>query len=514
MKFKKLLLLLIVLSACSRNPVTGKKEVHFVSEAQEIVMGSEQYLLMQQAEGGTYTADTAVMQYVQKVGQKLASVSDRNKLPYEFVVLDNPIPNAWALPGGKIAINRGLLLELKSEAELAAVLSHEIVHSAARHGAKAMERSLLMQIGLVGMQGILEGSRYKDLILGSGMLGSALVHLKYSREAELEADAYGIKYMAHAGYDPRAAIELQRTFLRLADNKAPNFLSGLFATHPPSKERIEENEKTAAIYLQDTPLIDGKEEYAQAIASLQKAKPAQECLQKGYEALSDHPKEALASAEQGLRIAPREAHLYNLAGKAKLALKDFKGAFSCFQKACDLNPSYFDFYLGIGLAEHGLKLERAAQSHLEKSLSLFPTVEAHATLGNIHLQNNDTLEALAHFEIASQSNSPLGKQALASFQKLDLKEHPERYTTLSTFWNEQGNLSLILKNDSTLPIHDILVEIAFQDAKGPVVIKSIRIPAALLPSQEKTLTTSFSQHTALSVLTTKIIKLEIYHYEH
>jgi predicted Zn-dependent protease len=323
----------------------------FVSQSEEIAMGSEQYLLMQQAEGGLYLSDPTVVEYIKKVGHKLAAVSDRSSLPYEFVVLDNPIPNAWALPGGKIAINRGLLIELKSEAELAAVLSHEIVHSAARHGAKACERSILTQVGLVGVQRMLEEYNYQNIITGSALLSSNLLHLKYSREAELEADFYGIKYMVKAGYDPRAAIELQKIFLRLSDSKTPHWLLGLFATHPPSKERIKENEKTAALYPQDVPLIDGKEEYEKATLHLQKTKPAQELLQKGYHALAtQNPKEALSCAEQGLHIAPSEAHLHNLAGKANLALHDFKGAFAYFQKAADLNPSYFDFYLGLGLS--------------------------------------------------------------------------------------------------------------------------------------------------------------------
>ena len=106
---------------------------------------------MRQVEGGDFDVLPELTTYVNGVGQKLAAVSDR-KLPYEFVVLDNSVPNAWALPGGKIAVNRGLLTELTSEAELAAVLGHEIVHAAARHGAKAQERGVLMQAGMAAAQ--------------------------------------------------------------------------------------------------------------------------------------------------------------------------------------------------------------------------------------------------------------------------------------------------------------------------------------------------------------------------
>ena len=131
--------------------MTGKQELQFVSEASELKIGEQHYAPTRQGEGGDFTLDPELTAYVNEVGQKLAAVSDR-KLPYEFVVLNSSVPNAWALPGGKIAVNRGLLTELNNEAELAAVLGHEIVHAAARHGAKAQERGTLLQVGMVAAQ--------------------------------------------------------------------------------------------------------------------------------------------------------------------------------------------------------------------------------------------------------------------------------------------------------------------------------------------------------------------------
>jgi beta-barrel assembly-enhancing protease len=119
-----------VLIGCGTNPVTGKKEIQFVSEAQELRIGAENYAPMRQSEGGDFKIDPELTTYVNEVGQKLAAVSDR-KLPYEFVVLNSSVPNAWSLPGGKIAVNRGLLTELKNESELAAVLGHEITQQRA-----------------------------------------------------------------------------------------------------------------------------------------------------------------------------------------------------------------------------------------------------------------------------------------------------------------------------------------------------------------------------------------------
>ena len=144
-------LALTVTGGCVINPVTGDRELALVSADQEIAIGEQQYAPSQQMQGGDYALDPELTSYVVGVGQKLAAVSDRD-LPYEFVVLNSSVPNAWALPGGKIAVNRGLLTELNSEAELAAVLGHEIVHAAARHGALAMQRGLLLQGALLATQ--------------------------------------------------------------------------------------------------------------------------------------------------------------------------------------------------------------------------------------------------------------------------------------------------------------------------------------------------------------------------
>ncbi|MCE5315837.1 MAG: M48 family metalloprotease [Parachlamydia sp.] len=260
------LLSLLILTACSVNPVTGRSEMALVSAEQEIELGSEHFVKMQEAQGGLYSADPAISTYVSKVGHKLAAVSDRPDLPFEFVVLNNDTPNAWTLPGGKIAVNRGLLTELHSEAELAAVLSHEIVHAAARHGAQSLERQMVAMGGIIGAQEVLRDSKHQELLVGSTLIGAELILLRYSRQAELEADHYGILYMARAGYDPQAAVALQETFLRLAENEDPHWLEGLFLTHPPTKERLEANHAIAAKLPQGG--FVGKEEYETAIKPL------------------------------------------------------------------------------------------------------------------------------------------------------------------------------------------------------------------------------------------------------
>ena len=196
------------LSGCAVNPVTGKNELSWISTDDEINIGRQQYLPSQQSQGGQFLADPALNDYINEVGKRVANAGDRD-LPYEFVVLNNSVPNAWALPGGKIAINRGLLLELKDEAELAAVLGHEAVHAAAKHGANSLQRSQIMQ-GLVVATSIgASTTDYGNYIVGGAQVGAQMIGQKYGRDAELEADYYGIKYMSLAGYEPAAAIGLQ-----------------------------------------------------------------------------------------------------------------------------------------------------------------------------------------------------------------------------------------------------------------------------------------------------------------
>ena len=141
-------LLMLSLGGCVVNPVTGKNELGWVSTEAQIDIGRKNYVPAQQMQGGQYKIDPQLTEYVSRIGQRVAAKSPID-LPWEFVVLNNSVPNAWAMPGGKIAVNRGLLTELGSEAELAAVLGHEVVHAAARHGAKSMERGMLLQGAMV-----------------------------------------------------------------------------------------------------------------------------------------------------------------------------------------------------------------------------------------------------------------------------------------------------------------------------------------------------------------------------
>ena len=235
----------LLLQGCSVNPVTGKNELSLMSPQQEIAVGVKNYQPSRQSQGGDYYLDAKLQNYVAGVGKRLAAVSDQPDLPYEFVVLNNSVPNAWALPGGKIAINRGLLMHLDDESQLAAVLAHEIVHAAARHGASQMTRSTLSSIGVVAI-GMGTANRDGGQLYGvASQLGTAVWMAKYGRDDELESDYYGMNYMAKAGYEPKGAVELQQIFVALSEKRQADFISGLFASHPPSIQRVQANIRRA-----------------------------------------------------------------------------------------------------------------------------------------------------------------------------------------------------------------------------------------------------------------------------
>jgi predicted Zn-dependent protease len=222
------------LVGCSTNPVTGKSEISLVSESQEIQMGQESDKAVQ-AEYGLYP-NTVLAAYVDSIGQALARRSERPNLPWHFRVLDSPVVNAFALPGGYIYVTRGLLAVVNSEAQLAGVLGHEIGHVTARHSARQMTQVSLAQLGLV-VGSILSSdvARYSNV----ASQGLGLLFLKYSRDNETQADELGVRYATQANYDPR---EIPRTYLTLkavserqGSGRLPTFLS----THPDEGDRYQ-----------------------------------------------------------------------------------------------------------------------------------------------------------------------------------------------------------------------------------------------------------------------------------
>lgn len=467
---------LLSLAGCAANPVTGKKEVQFVTQGQEVQIGQQQYNPGRQSQGGDYVTDPQVNQYVQQVGARLAAVADR-KLPYEFVVLNNGEWNAWALPGGKIAINRGLLMELKSEAELAAVLSHEIVHAAARHGAHQMENAQLLQIGSAVASvaaSVYGGSELGEMVGQGAAVGSQLLQLKYSRDDELEADKYGMKYMRNVGYDQQAAVSLQELFLKKFQAGKQNAIT-LFASHPPSGERVTKNKETMAG--QGGPGGDiGADRYQQAMAGLKKSAPA---YAKADQALAAANKDDFASARslvsEAIRMEPREARFHQLLGEIEAARKNPQLALTHFNKAQQLDPGYFKPIAQAGIVQYQLGNMAAAEPLLMRGMQLLPTAPNAYYIGRLYEDRGNTPEAVKYYKMVAGSKSKLGAEAMSRLARLDLGQNPETYLAIQPQLDEQGRVWLTVGNRTNTPIGGVTIAVGVVDQRGNIVAGPDRV---------------------------------------
>lgn len=505
-----LLLSCAVLYGCAVNPVTGKNELALVSESQEINIGRENYGPSRQMQGGDYTVNPELSAYVNGIGQKLAAVSDR-QLPYEFTVLNNSTPNAWALPGGKIAVNRGLLLELNNEAELAAVLGHEIVHAAARHGAQQMERGMMLQGALLATSIAAQGNEFGSLVVGGAQVAAGLIHTKYGRDDELEADYYGMQYMARSGYDPMAAVGLQETFVRLSENQSHNWLAGLFASHPPSRERVERNRATAASLPKGGIL--GKTSYDQHIASLVKDKKAYDSYAKGREALEKgDTRKALAYSEEAIRIEPREGHFYALRGDVHYNENRYNEALADFNRAIGFNSNYFYYYLQRGMTREKLNQAREAYADLQASTKLLPTATAYNSLGVLELSAGSPQRAQQYFAEAAASDSPAGRQARVALLRLDFPRYADEYIQIQLGLNSAGYVLARINNQAPMGIKDLQLVIQYPDASGKTNKTTRRIPAVIPAGQSFTASLNLGPYAgaaALNAIHLQILSAEL-----
>jgi predicted Zn-dependent protease len=218
--------------ACATNPVTGRRELSLISESQEIEMGRQ--AAQQTLQSMPEIPDAAMKSLVRNIGQRVARASERPNLPWEFHTLDDPSVNAFAIPGGFIFINRGLVTHLNSEAELAQVIGHEIGHVTAKHSVSQMSKAQLATIGL----GV--GSIFSSQVRALGGVletGLTLAFLKFSRDDEHQADELGFRYMLNQRYDVREALDVYR-MLETMGSRAQGRLPEWQSTHPDPGNRV------------------------------------------------------------------------------------------------------------------------------------------------------------------------------------------------------------------------------------------------------------------------------------
>ncbi|HEX5107323.1 MAG TPA: M48 family metalloprotease [Vicinamibacterales bacterium] len=227
-------LVVAALAACAVNPATGKRQLSLVSNDDEIAMGQEE--AQKVAASMPILQQQAVQDMVKRVGMEMAKSSERPELPWSFTVLDDPVVNAFALPGGPIFITRGIITHMNSEAELASVLGHEIGHVTARHSASQMSKQQVASLGL-GVASVISPTAAQ--YAGLAQQGLGILMLKYGRDDETQADGLGYRYMLKASWDPREAVKmfqmLQKTSGTDKEGAPPTWMS----THPDPGDRAQ-----------------------------------------------------------------------------------------------------------------------------------------------------------------------------------------------------------------------------------------------------------------------------------
>jgi predicted Zn-dependent protease len=248
-----------LLSGCAVNPTTGDEELMLFSPDNDVQLG-RQYAAPIENELGGRIPDENLQSYVDGVGQRIARVCHRPDMAYHFTAVDDKMTNAIALPGGYIFITRGLLGELKTEGQLAAVLAHEVGHVVARDTMAAISR----QLGMTALVAAAHIGGAPAGVAGAADFITAVLSLQYSREDEKEADLTGLSYMTQAGYDPNGIVETMQILQDLQTMRPIEF----FSTHPNPERRLAYlKEKIARRYASLGALKRGEQEYQAAVLS-------------------------------------------------------------------------------------------------------------------------------------------------------------------------------------------------------------------------------------------------------
>jgi predicted Zn-dependent protease len=337
--------------SCSINPVSGRSQLTFYSKEDEISIDSQNAKHQFSSDYGQIQ-NNEINKYISDVGNSIAKVSQRPDMPYSFRVLNAVYVNAYTFPAGSVAITRGMLVNLSSEAELAATLGHEIGHVAARHTINRMTKGMIIGGLLTGLLIYLslEEKSYVPLASTAAGIGGTLLLAKYSRNDERQADSLGMNYMVKAGYNPEGMVLLMDMLNKLQKEK-PNMLEVMFATHPMSDERyktakklIKEKYSTANNYK------FYKERYMDTIAPVLQLKPAIEELQKASTLFAEKKYDnAEEHINKALQIAPDDYASLLYMAKCQFYKNQYSNAYPYAKKANEVysNEAQANFILGI-----------------------------------------------------------------------------------------------------------------------------------------------------------------------
>jgi predicted Zn-dependent protease len=345
--------------------------------------------------------------YIDKRGKELAALTHRPHMPYSFRAVNATYVNAYAFPGGSIAVTRGILLSLEDEAELAGLLGHELGHVNARHTAEQMSKGMLTQAAVGGFSVLAatQGAGYGKLASQLGMVSAGALLAHYSRDNEREADALGMAYMVKAGYGSRGFIGLM-DMLRSLSKRKPSAIEVMFSTHPMSEERYRTAVDAAQTKYQSAQNLPvRRDRYMDHTASLRAIGNAIDEMQKAekemaqgkyndaeehfHRALEQAPddyaglarmaicqlaqkkdQEARRYAKAAKEVYPEEARAYHISGFAKIRLKDFEGGYQDFNQYEERLPGNPHMIFFKGYCQEGMQHIEDAANHYNRYLKL------------------------------------------------------------------------------------------------------------------------------------------------
>jgi beta-barrel assembly-enhancing protease len=365
---------LFLVAGCQTNPVTGESQLVLMSEQEEIAAGKQYYGMATQLSEGE-TPHRPVQELVTRVSMKMARNSERPNLPWEFNVVDSNEPNAYALPGGKLSITRGLISKMESEDQLASVLGHEIGHVTAKHAVVSASRQQLMG-ALLGVGGAVlqgTGTTGAGAILTAGQIGATLLVQKYSRDQERQADELGMKYMTAAGYNTRAFVETMQ-ILQAASQQEPSKFETLFASHPVTSERIATaQQRLASGYTEAQTRPASTAEFRRAIAPLRDEAPAFALSDEAKElARNRRSREAEERLARAASMVPSSPILNALWSDVLYDLRDYRRSEEVSDRANSLNGELYFGRLVNGAANWQLRDLREALNQLTAAERLVP----------------------------------------------------------------------------------------------------------------------------------------------